>query len=261
VTSEEVPDAAQLPSRRLAQELRRRISDGLLLPGDKLPSERVLAAEYGMARNTAREAVQILADEGLVTAHHGKGVFVREKRKLLRFGSERYSRTVRERTGLSPYRAEVSKQGRTARVDCTSIERVEPPDNVAERLGVDAASKSVVRRENWYFSDGEPVQVGVTFIPWEIADGSVLATSAQMGPGSIYGRFNDLGHSIMRVREEICARMPTPDETRGLSIPDGVPVIDVLHTGIDQDGRPFEVTHFVMRADFNGLDYNMPVED
>ena len=47
----------------------------------------------------------------------------------------------------------------------------------------------------------------------------------------------------------------------GLAIPDGVPVIDVLHTGIDHENRPFEVTRFVMRADFNGLDYTMPVED
>ncbi|WP_281198541.1 UTRA domain-containing protein [Nocardia vermiculata] len=57
------------------------------------------------------------------------------------------------------------------------------------------------------------------------------------------------------------ARMPLPEESSGLDIPDGVPVIDVLHTGIDQHGHPFEVTHFVMRADFNGLDYNVPVED
>lgn len=55
--------------------------------------------------------------------------------------------------------------------------------------------------------------------------------------------------------------MPTPDETEGLQIPDGVPVLDVLHTGIDQDGQPFEVTRFIMRADFTGLDYTMPVDE
>jgi GntR family transcriptional regulator len=40
-----------------------------------------------------------------------------------------------------------------------------------------------------------------------------------------------------------------------------VPIIEVLHTGIDQDGQPFEVTRFVMRADLNALDYDLPVED
>jgi DNA-binding GntR family transcriptional regulator len=46
----------------------------------------------------------------------------------------------------------------------------------------------------------------------------------------------------VRVREEVTARMPTPNETRGLAIPDGVPVLDVLHTGIDTEGRAFAVS-------------------
>jgi GntR family transcriptional regulator len=254
------PSYKQPPSRRLAHELRAAIAAGTYAPGDRLPSERAFAAEHGVARNTAREAFRLLADEGLVTITHGSGVYVRAKRRLLRFGSERYSRTVRETTGLSPYRAEVNKQGRVARVECTSITREVPPPDVAERLDVDPDTESVVRRENWYYADDEPVQVGVTYIPWEIADGSVLATSAQMGKGSLYARFEDLGHAITTIREEVAARMPSPDETRELAIPDGVPVLDVLHTGIDQDGRPFEVTRFVMRADLNGLDYRMPVE-
>lgn len=196
-----------------------------------------------------------------ITAEHGRGVFVRAKRRLLRFGSRRYSRATREATGLSPYRAEVAEQGRVARVECTSIERVTPPPEVVERLGVDPGTDSVVRRENWYYADDEPVQVGVTFIPWEIAAGSVLGTSADLGPGSLYARFEDAGYVITRVREEVAARMPTPDEIRRLTIEDGVPVLDVLHTGIDAQGRAFEVTRFVMRADLNGLDYRMPVED
>jgi GntR family transcriptional regulator len=39
------------------------------------------------------------------------------------------------------------------------------------------------------------------------------------------------------------------------------PAPDVRRTGIDDEGRPFEVTRFVMRAGHKGLDYTMPVED
>ncbi|MFE6387497.1 GntR family transcriptional regulator [Nocardiopsis dassonvillei] len=249
-----------LPSRRIANDLRDSITSGALEPGEKLPSERELAQRYGAARNTAREAMRLLADEGLVDAQHGRGVFVRAKRQLFRFGSERYSRRLREETGLSPYRAELARQGMAARVDCTSIERVDPPGRVRERLGL-ADDAQVIRRENWYYADEAPVQLGITYIPVEIAGDTVLANSANMGKGSLYARFEERGHVITRVREEICARMPTRDEVKGLSIPDGVPVIDVLHTGIDQEGTPFEVTNFIMRADFAALDYNMPVED
>lgn len=54
------------------------------------------------------------------------------------------------------------------------------------------------------------MQVGVTFILWEIAVGSVLATGANMGPGSLYARFEERGHRITHTREEVTARMPTP---------------------------------------------------
>jgi GntR family transcriptional regulator len=220
-----------------------------------------LAATYKVARNTAREAVRLLSEEGLVTAEHGRGVFVRARPRLMRFGQLRYSPTLRQRTGLSPYRTEVEAQGRVPRVDCISITRVSPPEDVAERLRLDPAKDTVVRRENWYYADDEPMQLGITYIPWALADGSVLSSSAHMGPGSLYGRFEDLGHEITHVREEVTARMPTHDEATGLRIPDGVPVLDLLHTGVDQHGEPFEVTRFILRADFTALDYFMPVEE
>ena len=108
-------------SRRLAAQLRTAIETGELAPGDKLPSERKLVETHDVARNTAREAVRLLADEGLVTVEHGRGAFVRVKPKLMRFGSSRYSHKLRERTGLSPFRAEVEAQGRVPSVNCTSI--------------------------------------------------------------------------------------------------------------------------------------------
>src|SRR5690606_41686185 len=114
-------------------------------------------------------------------------------------------------------------------------------------------------RAHWTSAVRAPVQIGVTSIPWEIAEGSVRATPAKMGKGSLYARFEELGPPITRIREEVSARMPTHEEAIGLSIPDGVPVLEVLHTGIDHLDRPFEVTRFVMRADLTGLDYTMPV--
>ena len=58
------------PSRAIAHRLRKQITSGDYAPGDKLPSERALAAEHGSARNTAREAIGILQNEGLVDVQH-----------------------------------------------------------------------------------------------------------------------------------------------------------------------------------------------
>jgi GntR family transcriptional regulator len=251
----------QPPSRRIADILRLAIEGGVYQPGDRLPSERELATTHGSARNTAREAIGILQAEGLLDVRHGSGAYVRRKARMIRLGSERYSAHLRRTTGLSPFRAEALRQGKSARVEVPDISRVVPPPDVADRLDVPSDEPSVVQRVNHYFADEEPVQIGITYIPWTLAQGSVLATEAKTGSGSIYGRFEELGHRMTRVREEITARMPRPDEVNTLAVPPGVPVIEVLHTGIDQDGNAFEVTRFVMRSDLTALDYSMSVED
>lgn len=171
------------------------------------------------------------------------------------------SRRWRDETGLSPFRAEAQRLGRAARVEVPDISRVVPPTDVAHRLDVPADEPSVVQRVNHYFLDDEPVQLGVTYIPWSIVEGSPLATDADTGRGSIYARFAELGHEIAQAREEVTARMPGRSEVVALGLPPGTPVIEVLHTGIDQHGRPFEVTRFVMRADTAALDYLLTIDD
>jgi GntR family transcriptional regulator len=65
---------------------------------------------------------------------------------------------------------------------------------------------------------------------------------------------------MTRLREEVSARMYRPDEKQALHLRPGVSVLDVWHTSIGQDGRPYELTQFVMRGDMAGLLYDVPVE-
>jgi GntR family transcriptional regulator len=250
----------RLPSRRIADAVRGLITAGELSPGDKLPSERELARRFSTARNTAREAIRLLTEEGLVTAQHGRGVFVREKHRMFRWGSERYSRRAYRETGLTPFRLEMARQGKTARVEVTSIEQVIPPFDVAERLMVSPEEPSALRRCNAYYADDEPLQVVTTYIRWADAEGTALL-QPKTGPGGIYGRLEERGHVMTTGQDEILARMASHDEAKTLNLPPGVPVLEVLHTSFGQDGQPFEVSRFVHRADRAGLVYNFPVED
>lgn len=258
-SSARAPKGATSDHRAIAHELRAAIAAGHYQPGDKLPSERTLAEHYGSARNTAREAIAALRREGLVSSEHGRGVFVRAKPRWMRFGRRRYSAAMRSTNELGPFGAEAAAQGRTPHVE-SRITKIDAPAEVTDRLQIEPGTP-VVQRENWYFADDEPLQIGVTYAPWSVVEGNPLADSADLGPEGIYGQFSTLGHVITHVREEISARMPTRDEAQHMSIPDGVPVIELWHTGIDADQQPFEVTRFVMRADFAALDYDMPVED
>lgn len=61
---------------RLAAELRKKIEDGSLRPGERVPSITVLAAERGWARQTCGRALRMLKDEGLLRWIPGLGYYV-----------------------------------------------------------------------------------------------------------------------------------------------------------------------------------------
>ena len=61
---------------QLAAILREAIGRGDYPPGRRLPSETALMQEHEVARETARKAVRVLADEGLAEVVPGRGVFV-----------------------------------------------------------------------------------------------------------------------------------------------------------------------------------------
>ncbi len=65
---------------QLAEILRERISRGQWSAGGKLPSLEELVREFDVARVTVRQAVDVLAREGLVSPERGRGTFVTGKR-------------------------------------------------------------------------------------------------------------------------------------------------------------------------------------
>lgn len=246
------------PSRAIAADLRTAIASGDLAPEAKLPSERALAVRYKTARNTARAAVRLLTEEGLVVAHHGRGVFVRPDEPLIRLGSDRYSHKYRE-TGLSPFLLECAKVGKTGRFSVLAIDVINAAPIVAEMLDVTEGS-AVLRRENVFYADEDPVYRVTTYIPNTIASGTGLEQPEVPHQYGIHGVLEDLGYTMARLREDVNARMPTRDEARHLQLAGGVPVLDVWHISVTDQVEAYELTRFVMRADMSTLRYDTPVE-
>ena len=59
------------------EQLRMRLEDGSLAPGDRLPSERELAEQMRVSRPVVREAINMLVGQGLLEIRARRGVFVR----------------------------------------------------------------------------------------------------------------------------------------------------------------------------------------
>ena len=73
---EDVPNGGSV--ERVLRELRSRIAQGLLLPGEQIRQEE-MAEEFGVSRVPLREALTILADQGLLEHHHNRGYFVAKR--------------------------------------------------------------------------------------------------------------------------------------------------------------------------------------
>ncbi|MBW0091428.1 GntR family transcriptional regulator [Pseudonocardia sp. KRD-184] len=243
------------PYRQIADQLRAAIDRGDLAAGDKLPSEAVLMGHYEVARMTARQAIQELRSEGRVVAEQGRGVFVRLPAPVRRLASDRFARRHRD-AGHGAFLADAEKAGVTPTVDEIEVSRKPAPDAIRERLKVDATDEVVVRSRR-YLAEGVPVEMAVSYIPADLAEGTRIV-EADSGPGGIYARLEEAGHLLDRFTEEITARMPTADERRRLRLGPGTPVLTVLRTAYDTDGRAVEVCDTVKAALAYVLEYDVP---
>lgn len=61
---------------KIVAQIEKRIVDGELVAGDKLPSERELAIQFGVSRTSVREAMKTLTLKGLIEVTPGRGTFI-----------------------------------------------------------------------------------------------------------------------------------------------------------------------------------------
>ncbi|MER5490737.1 GntR family transcriptional regulator [Streptomyces sp. LE64] len=244
------PSDARPPFRQVADALRVAIASGVYGPGDRLPSARELAGEYGITHVTASQAVAVLKAEGLVESHVGRGVFVRapaERRRIDRgrgvLRDERgyyFDARAKEWVGLSP----------------SLLHWGTAPADVAALLGVEAGAP-VFLRERSMGPRGStfPLQLATSYLPEHLARGTRFE-ERDTGPTGIYGLMEEAGNVLDWI--EVCnARMPTPRERELLRLGDGVPVLRLLRVTRNQHDRCLEVTDTRMSADRFEVSYQL----
>ncbi len=241
------------PYRQIASMLRDAIRSGQLAADERLPSEAELIDHFGVARMTVRQAVQELRSEGLVVSEHGRGVFVRPTPQIRRLASDRFARRHRAR-GKAAFSIEAEKSGYTPQVDNITVTREKPNPTVAERLRLTAGDEVVVRSRR-YLADGRPVETAISYIPAAFAENTPIE-QVDTGPGGIYARLEEAGHTLARFTEEVGARMPSPDERRLLQLAAGAPVLTVVRTAYDTNDVAVEVCDTVKVASAYLLEYD-----
>lgn len=235
MTVETVP---RVPAyRRVAGELVQRIREGDLPPGSRVPPERELASVYRISRMTARAAVQLLSQRGLVERKDRSGVFVARPKIVQELSTVAGFHDQMVSRGVVPG-AEV--------VDARTLRADELEDaSVAAHLGLAAgdAVHAVRRRRT---GDAEPLALEESYYPARLFPGLLEEDLTR----SVYGLMRDrYGRSPARSRQEIEPTQLDAEAATTLGGRPDVPALRVTRTAWDDEGQPIEFARDLYRGD------------
>ncbi|WP_189846759.1 GntR family transcriptional regulator, partial [Streptomyces rubiginosohelvolus] len=250
---------------------RARIASGDLQPGDKLPSTKNLAAEFGASELLVYRAITQLKESGHVVARQGAGAFVRVYNPLL-WNPGEYERGERADdpvTNTDDWKAQVRAQGREPEQGVPQVSTEPAPKNIAAWLGLEAGTPVVARRR-LRLVDGEPCQLADSWFPMHIAEARAPGESEDHTPPLMAERDVTMKGGILaatgnpqhRIRDELDIRMPTSAEIERLQLQNlpGTPVCQHARIGYGADGAPVRVMVTIAPGDRNRIIYELEID-
>ena len=208
---------------QIAEALRARISAGGLTAGQRLDNQRQLAQSFGVTLMTLRQALDVLAREGLITRRHGLGTFVAPPPvdyDILQFrtlagdlsavGEDVATRFLRSRFGRADRR-------------------------VAQELGLAEGARRFVL-ERLRLVDGQPLSFQVSHLPAAIGEEAAKA-DLTVTPLRHVLSFK-LGIEITAARETVSAETLPARAARELGCAAGAPCFRSDRVSTDAERRP-----------------------
>ncbi|MGH3567125.1 MAG: GntR family transcriptional regulator [Pseudonocardia sp.] len=242
-------------SRRIAAELRERIASGDLGPGALLPSEPELAASQKVSRQTARSALQLLEQDGLVTVRPRRGRIVRSRQRLKWNLSTFESPESTASSTADAWGTDVENQGHDPAGETLHVERITPPPDVAATLNLDPSTDTCVVRRHIRYIDEAPAIISDDYFDLRLVEGTELAAPDDTTREDI---LKEAGYEQTYDVDEIIVRMPTPAESERLRIEPGTPVAEHRRVGFTATDRPVRLMISVIPGDTIVLRYVVP---
>lgn len=210
------------------------IKNGVLLPGDQLPSERELSERFKMSRMTVRQALNQLVTKGLLSRIQGKGTFVAQPKitqmlwKLTSFTEDMISRN------LKPGSKVIEK------------ETIYADRKLAEVFDLDPLDLRLVKFRRLRTADGEPIAIETTHLDYhKFSD--ILEKDLS---GSLYELLrNDYNISFGKASQSIEAGEARPLEARLLQIHEKSPMLIIERVSYNHQDEVIEFVSSCYRAD------------
>jgi len=226
---------ARLPEGRPKGRAVREIIEALvasLEPGAPLPSERLLAERYGVARMTVRSELDRLVAEGIVYRVHGRGSFVAEPRVAQAGLFSSFSEDMRAR-GLTPGSVVRSQELIAAAPLLAGLLEVAPGAPLAEI-------------ERLRTADGAPLALERAYLPAERFPG---IAGADLEHGSLFELLAAYGVSLTHADQRVLAVAIDQGEAELLGVAAGAPGLRFHTLARDTGDQPAYYATSLYRGD------------
>jgi GntR family transcriptional regulator len=227
---------AELPPDRPKGEALREILEGLVVslgPGAELPSERLLAEHFALARMTVRTETDRLVTEGLVYRLQGRGTFVAEPR-------------VAQAVVFSSFSEDMRARGMTPGAVVRSRELIEAGPFLARSLEV-APGAPVAEFERLRTADGAPMALERVYLPAQRFPG---IAEAKLEDGSLFELLAERYDTrLSGADQRVVAVAIESGEAKLLGVDAGVPGLRFHTLARDTKGVPVYYATSLFRGD------------
>jgi DNA-binding GntR family transcriptional regulator len=215
---------------QVATRLQELIEAGEIPVGTRIENEVDLAERLGVSRPTMRRALQYLVERGMLVRRRGVGTQV-------------VSPKLRRPVELSSLYDDLVTAARAPRTEIRVFEVLPATDVVAAALGVPEGTE-VTWFERLRYADNEPLAIMHNAVPVHV----LRPRRDDLANGGLYELLRTAGRAPRIATQVIGARLATAAEARTLRERRGAPLLTMVRTAWDADGRAVEYGSHVYRA-------------
>lgn len=219
---------------QIVSDIKAKIEDGILAPGDKLPTENALSKTYQVSRVTVRNALNALVDTKLVERQPNRGYFVAKIRDGItnHKGFSLYDDL--KTAGFTPGSKIISMTTENCGSHLASIFECEPEDLVIVIHRIRLADQVPFAEEINYL----PSAIFEGINPWEMENRSLIEIMEA-----------EFGVRIAYSMQTLKAKLPTREQKEMLELTSGSPQLSIRSKVYDKSGNVVKYTKVFFRTD------------
>ena len=227
---------------QLMDSIKKKIIDGELSIGERLPSERNMSQIYGINRLTVRNALKKLEEEGILISKPQSGYYVEKIPELV-------EKIELSRKGILSLSMQIKQSGMIPSRITLSLRRMKPIDTVEEIFPNESEVYEIVRLCRIY---DEPYALQFVYIPVSKFDD---AERFDFESFSLYDYMDDKGHRPKEVISKLSIGKISPDYHRIMHYDKNFFICE--YTGFDINDELVEYTLSYFNPKFTSFKYNI----